>query len=104
MGKRKITELEEKLIKKGLKLEKKVYSKKDNKKVDKYIYGGVIELEKIHCLVQPEVELDPKREKILDIRVRVYDGYINRDILDLITEEYNELTSFLLGEDDEIKA
>lgn len=102
--KRKITELEQKLIKKGLKLEKKVYSKKDNKKVAKYIYGGVIELEKIHCLVQPEVELDPKREKILDIRVCSYILYINKDMIREITEEYNELTSFILGEDDEIKA
>ena len=102
--KRKITELEQKLIKKGLKLESKVYSKKDNKKIDKYIYGGVIELEKIHCLVQPEVELDPKREKILVIRLRIYNDYIDKDILDMINEEYNELTSFILGEDDEIKA
>lgn len=102
--KRKITELEQKLIKKGLNLESKVYCKKDNKKIDKYIYGGVIELEKIHCLVQPEVELDPKRENILDIRVHIYNYYINKDILDMINEEYNELTSFILGEDDEIKA
>lgn len=102
--KRKTTELEQKLIKKGLKLESKVYSKKDNKKIDKYVYGGVIELERIHCLVQPEVELDPKREKILDIRMRIYNDYINKDILDMVNEEYNELTSFILGEDDEIKA
>lgn len=102
--KRKITELEQKLIKKGLKLESKVYSKKDNKKIDKYVYGGVIEVEKIHCLVQPEVELDPKREKIIEVRLRIYNDYINKDILDMINEEYNELTSFILGEDDEIKA
>lgn len=99
--KRKTTELEQKLIKKGLELESKVYSKKDNKKIDKYIYGGVIELERIQCLVQPEVELDPKREKILDIRMRIYNDYINKDILDMINEEYNELTHYLCEEEDE---
>lgn len=66
--KRKITELEEKLIDMGFKLSHKTYGGKKSQFVKDYVYGGEIiyfdEDAEIEIPVKVQVELEPKREKV----------------------------------------
>ena len=96
--KRTITELENKIIKKGFKLSHKCYSGKHSQFVSNYVYEGNVwcQEDKKGYQLKVVVVLNAKRDKVVDIRMENLFGDINAPILKTLTYCYFYVESFVL--------
>ena len=105
--KRKTTDLEKNLIKKGFQLIQKNYAGKHSEKTLNYIYDGVVDTYEFRVGVR--VVIDAKREKILTIGIKdplVFLGtgnVINFSGVKLLGVLIDEITYFIYGVKDKEK-
>lgn len=90
--KRKITELEQKLIDKGFKLDRKVYTGLHSEHTLSYVYKGVLCVDdEYNTFVYVNIHLDKTREKIDDFSI--FNIYRMNDILRM--DDIIELDKFM---------
>ena len=99
--KRKRTELEEDLIKKGYKLLYKTYSGKHSQRVDRYVYGGSthITLDSGERFVIPtKILLNAGRTQIVDVKIlNFFDEYIGSFTIDNIVAIFNKVNEYVMN-------
>lgn len=85
--KRKITELEKRLIYHGYKLSHKNYTK-DGKRIKNYVYSELHQ-GKLECLIQ--IIIDPTREKVLDFMINTTITFFDCETMDLLNAYFDNL-------------
>jgi hypothetical protein len=100
--KRKRTELEEDLIKKGYKLLYKTYSGKHSQKVDHYVYGGstYISFDSGGRFVVPtKILLNPGRTQIFYVQIlNCFEEYIGSLTVETIVATFNKVNDYVMNQ------